>query len=239
MAQFQISLVNPVTEEVAITYNCDTEIMTIVDKSNYDITTELGHARADFSNYRKVVVLLPDYSTYIFSSLGDGDETIGTPSGGDDTINYDMEQYGVHRITLISIPTYDAAVAYQASDDIVYYSGKIYKCIQNGTNKQPDTETAYWTEITDEDVTSKYLTLEFVYPPCTARTCQADLFAEGFSKVLELDSNKDLLTVNPQIRDAFLVGAAIYRIDTACCEGNEVSARNAASFIESKCNCEC
>lgn len=45
---------------------------------------------------------------------------------------------------------YSASKAYIV-DDEVYYSSHYYRCIQNGTNKQPDTETAYW-ELCDEDM---------------------------------------------------------------------------------------
>lgn len=42
--------------------------------------------------------------------------------------------------------TWSSATAYTVGQS-VYYSGIIYRALQGGTNKQPDTQTAYWASI--------------------------------------------------------------------------------------------
>lgn len=47
--------------------------------------------------------------------------------------------------TPTSLAEYDASVSYSVNKYVVY-GGDIYKCIQQGTNKTPSTETAYWSK---------------------------------------------------------------------------------------------
>lgn len=42
------------------------------------------------------------------------------------------------------IPEWDSNTEYQTNKSYVQYGGKVYKCIQAGTNKQPDVQAAYW-----------------------------------------------------------------------------------------------
>ena len=44
------------------------------------------------------------------------------------------------------IPEWDGSTEYRANKSYVQYNGKIYKCIQTGTNKQPDTHLTYWRD---------------------------------------------------------------------------------------------
>lgn len=44
------------------------------------------------------------------------------------------------------VPEWDSSTEYQANKSYVQYGGKVYKCIQTGTNKQPDTQPAYWRD---------------------------------------------------------------------------------------------
>jgi hypothetical protein len=43
-------------------------------------------------------------------------------------------------------PDWDSTFDY-ILNDIVFYGGRVYYCIQIGRNKNPLTETAYWTRV--------------------------------------------------------------------------------------------
>lgn len=45
------------------------------------------------------------------------------------------------------IPEWDASTEYQANKSFVQYNGKLYKSLQTGVNKQPDTQTTFWSDI--------------------------------------------------------------------------------------------
>jgi hypothetical protein len=46
----------------------------------------------------------------------------------------------------VKVGTWDNALAY-TTGQAIYYSGKFYKALQNGTNKTPSSEALYWEEI--------------------------------------------------------------------------------------------
>jgi len=57
--------------------------------------------------------------------------------------DYYKDANGVHPMFN---PDWDSTFNYIIGD-VVFYSGKVYKCIQAGKDQQPDTETSYWTVI--------------------------------------------------------------------------------------------
>jgi hypothetical protein len=158
MASFQVTLVNPATDQPDITISSG--VVTIQDHSNYgESVPEAGHTRADFKDFYKVLITLPTGAEYLFSSLGDGDEIASTPSLGDPEVDYTyLNGDGQYFVTIYTLPTYDPSAAYViTTTPYVYYATKVYQCIQSGTGQQPDTSTAYWTEVTDMDLLpSKY-----------------------------------------------------------------------------------
>lgn len=52
---------------------------------------------------------------------------------------------GVRYILQRGMPEWDAAEDYRINDRVMGSDGKTYKCIQAGINKDPTTQTAYWT----------------------------------------------------------------------------------------------
>lgn len=59
------------------------------------------------------------------------------------------------QIAASSPAAYNSGTAYVVSD-YVTYSSVVYRCIQNGTNKTPNTETAYWTAQTIYEIATPY-----------------------------------------------------------------------------------
>jgi hypothetical protein len=158
MASFQLSLTDPITDLPDIVLASG--VMSITDHSNYDESVpEAGHARSNFSDFYKMLITLPTAETVLYSSIGDGDDTITTPDAGDPTVDYTyLNGDGQYFITIYTLPTYDAAAAYYLpTAPYVYSSGLIYKCLQSGTGQTPASSPTYWEIVTDIDLLpSKY-----------------------------------------------------------------------------------
>lgn len=162
---FQISITNPTTGLIDISDQND--ILTIVDHSNYDDgTPEAGHNQADFSDYRRLKIVLPSGTTYLLSSLYpvEGDATLEVPSGETLPISTSYAYVtgdGTYVITLYTLPTWGSGYSYLvATAPYVYYDvdGKVYKCLQNSTNNIPSSSPTYWEEVTSVDsLSAKYL----------------------------------------------------------------------------------
>jgi hypothetical protein len=159
MANFQLSITNPATDAPDIVVSSG--VLSIQDHSNYSTTDEVGHLKADFSEFYKVLITLPNGNEFLYSSIGDGDDTITVPSAGDPLVEYTyLTGDGQYWITVYSLPTYNASVSYVYSTlnpVYVYSSTKVYKCIQSGIGQTPDVSPTYWEEVPDiELLPSKY-----------------------------------------------------------------------------------
>jgi hypothetical protein len=60
------------------------------------------------------------------------------------------------RLSVNSASAWSGATAYVVGDYVTYNSATVYYAIQDGTNKQPDTQTAYWTPQTIYEEPSPY-----------------------------------------------------------------------------------
>lgn len=158
MANFQISLVDPITGLPDITV--ENGVISIVDHSNYgDAVPEAGHARANFTDYYRVKIGLPNGLSYMYSSNypTDGDILISTPSVGNPTVDYTYATGdGQYWIYVYAVPTFSAGAPYLFSTTPhVWYANKLWKCLQNSTGEVP-TENAYWHEVTMDELPAKY-----------------------------------------------------------------------------------
>lgn len=160
MANFQASLldINSLLQVVLDT----NDLMTINDTSNYTTSTEDGAEAADFSYFRKVIVTDPNGIAYTFSSLGTGDQLIGAGDSGSNQMSYTLSNAvdGVYTITLITVPSWNAASTYTNTSYVVdSVTGLLYKSILNAnTNQDPATPTNYWTQVTQDEVSSRFIT---------------------------------------------------------------------------------
>ncbi len=160
MPSFQVSITNTNGDVAA---SGVAQVCTLVDYSNYDTSDEVGHLQAAFSDYKKITLTSTygGYSYVMFTSSGSGIDAVITDPASEAafpvTHSPPYEVDDVHNVVLIAVPTWDSGVAYVVNDGHhVFRSDKLYICIQNGTNQDPATETAYWTEVTDDDLPSKY-----------------------------------------------------------------------------------
>jgi len=138
----------------------NTRLLAITDDGWYDCVDEVGHESADFSDLYAIQILdSSGVELVVLSDLTGADAGVYTPAeAGVAPIGnaYTVTADGRYKFNLVTVPTYGAGTAYVYSwsnDVYVYYSSKVYKLIQSGTGKTPDSETAYWTEQFDVDVT--------------------------------------------------------------------------------------
>ena len=157
MAVFQLSITDQVTSLPDITVSSG--VLSIQDHSNYTTSDEVGHLKADFATFYKILITLPSGDTYLYSSIAGGDASITTPSVTDPSVDFTYPGGdGSYFVTLYAIPNYGAGVSYvySTSNPVYVYSGsKIYKNIQSGTGQIAS--ASYWTEVTDiELLPAKY-----------------------------------------------------------------------------------
>lgn len=178
--------------------------ITVIDHSNYDTNTESGHTQADFSSYYKIKFLNPDGTTYVFSSVGDGDASLTVPAScvlPITTVYTYTTGDGVYALYMYSVPTYNNAASYSVDSDYVYYNGSIYKCIQVTAGGNDPTDTTYWEVITDiDDLPTKYRIYQRFAVICDIQQCfmtkvhLAYCAVEGIGCNNELCKNEDFLT---------------------------------------------
>jgi len=151
-------------------------IATIIDHSNYDESVpEEGHAQSDFSDYKKIYITTPANTSYLFSTLGDGDALLTTPALATLPIStvYTTVGDGVYTMVLEAVPTWGSGNTYSLTNEHhVYYGAKLYKSLQNSNlNKNPVTETTYWEEVDADDLPEKYRITKYFYCVDDLTTC--------------------------------------------------------------------
>ena len=236
MAQFATSLVDSTTNAVDISISCSDGVITINDNSNYDdVAPEGGHARSFFTDYKKITVTLPDSTTYVFSTLVDGDALIDPPSVGvgADVTSYTRDGDGVYMVKLVAVPTWDVGETYQLDDDYVYYGGLFYKALTMGSGSQPDTNPTDWEEVTEASIGGKYSTTEGFYPMCDLNDCLAS-FTHSALCLYDMCPNDDL---RREERIAVRLIIRKYAIMDAMSNRDYVKAANIYNEVTSLCNC--
>ena len=148
--------------------------------SVYEIA-EAGHLQSDFSSFKKILIDQPDNTSYLFSSIGDGDATLNTPDGETLPITTSYTYAtgdGVYTVTLYVLPTWNAATTYLFRNQAHVYNaadGLFYKILQDGTNQQPDSAPTYWEAVTLANLSLKYLSANTFAIYCCLCQCNAEL----------------------------------------------------------------
>lgn len=180
-----------------VALSADGTNITIGDYSNYIASTQAGHAQARFNTFKRVIVENPDASTYQYSTLGDGDETIAVPSTYSATPVSHIYNYqdngngdGVYKITLRTAPTYVKGTTY-GNGDCVYYDtvDAFYQSTASGNTFDPASVGSPWTEITEENLPATYQVYERIAIVCDLKDCYADLLVSA--NCVELHTNCD------------------------------------------------
>jgi len=151
-------------------------IVTLKDYSNYSTNVEAGHAKSDFSEFRKIKFINPDGTSYLLSTLGDGDALTIPASSASlpivDTYTYSQGD-GVYSVTLYTVPTWNSAVSYALiTVPYVYYQGSVYMCVANSTDIVPGTDSTKWAVVSSIDsLPTKYRVYQPFVVMCDIQLC--------------------------------------------------------------------
>lgn len=236
MANFQASLIDPITSAYSLTASGGT--MSIIDNSNYTTNTETGHALINFADFKKILIEAPDGTTYLESSLGDGDLTITLP-GTNYTYDYSAIGDGVYKVTLYTVPTWNSGITYNTTTaPYVYYGGSLYRCIQTGTNKNPVTETAFWTVLTSIDsLSTKYRTFGYIAIHCEIDQCWADAVVQANCTEAKTECDDTSLCEDDSWRKAMRLDMIRMAIDELADQGLWTQAQNTINDGLTICCC--
>ena len=176
MSNFQVSILNGLNQpDISVSGG----VITIKDDSSYVNNTEAGHAQSDFSSFRKIKFINPDGTSYLLSTLGDGDATT-IPAAGAALPIVDVYSYsggdGVYSLTLYTIPDFNISAAYNIiTTPYVYSAGSVYRAIQNSTGKDPASEPTYWSLVSNLDtLPTKYRVYQQFAITCDLQICYAN-----------------------------------------------------------------
>jgi len=249
MPNYLASLIDSGTGENTLTINSGCDVFTYTDTSNYDLSDQDGHLRADFTDYRRVEITTGDGTTqWIQSSINgaDVDEIIPTASTTNDTINFslreDIDEDGIYRVFMCNYPTWNNAVAYNA-DEVTFYNGILYKALGTTTAGQtPNVTPAEWEEYApteEEALLTPYCTQEMVLILCRKiLKCNEELIHQAFCLMDSDFCNDDVLCKNRTFLNAtkmdLLIKAAQISVNRQA--WNEV--QNQVNLMKSICNCK-
>jgi len=186
----------------SITSNKDCTTLTINDQSNYTNNTESGHAAANFSSFRRILIEHYLGTIINLSSIGDGDVAITPGSSGINQFNQLVQSGdGRYDITLRTVPDWDNAATYNPGDDCVFVpgaslptSGVFYECINSNTNSNPASNPLDWQVILETDLPVKYDTTIFIVLDCALLACINEKVSCAFCTMNDAFCNVNLCT---------------------------------------------
>lgn len=203
---------------------------------------ERGHLQEYFKDFRKVKILNPDNSSYLFSSLGDGDALTNPAALAtlpiSDTYNYTTGD-GVYTITLYTAPTWDNTIAYKFINNVyVFYLGSIYKLLKDNTGTVPGTDITVWQLITDiETLPAKYRQQVKVAIICNIMACR-DNMVVNVEKDNECGGcNNEKFLRTPAYQKVLKLDMAIVSIPINVYKGNWDLVQNTITMCRELCCC--
>jgi hypothetical protein len=216
MANFALSLIDPVTGAADIQVSGG--VISISDHSNYDdVSPEAAHARSNFSDFYKIKIVEPNLVEYWYSSIGDGNGVVITPSAGsagDPSVDYDYAAGdGQYWIYIYAVPTYSVGASYLITTfPYVYYNAKIWKALQSSSGQVP-VEGAYWTEVTDlDELSAKYRLAQRIVVYAEMKRCYARRVYNSNILNNRIGENWEKLLKDPEFIDAVRLFIAINSI---------------------------
>jgi hypothetical protein len=214
--------------------------ITVIDHSNYDTNTESGHLQADFE-FKKIVFINPDNTEYVFSTQGDGDEMLSSPSVSVLPIttyyNYTTGD-GVYTLIMYTVPTWRADANYTTlGQHHVIHNGVIYKCIVNNTNSEPTVGNASWVIVDDIDnLPSKYRLYYRFAVYCGIVYCYLNKVYSALCAVDRLNCGEDLCK-SKVFMDAVKLGILIDNIIILASDEDWTGAAHAINLATQICCC--
>jgi hypothetical protein len=243
MASFTASL-RDTLGETSINLDPTSTIFTIVDESNYALSSEVGHLEADFSLYRELIVSTQSGATVTLTSLTTGTPTsIPTPDSGNNVFTLDVfDEDGVYKFELVTVPTWDGNNTYEASEsDHVYYDGVIYKAVVDITvvHNSPDTEPTLFQPVSREELPLKYRAIERVAHICNLVSCKEDYVADALCTMDNFICSDDVLCESHEFMNAtkLLILHEAIKCGVGASDWNSVE--HAVRLSKKICKCDC
>lgn len=249
MPAFGVSWKDPAVNnnlDIAIDGNCN--IFTFEDHANYAANTDNGHELADFTDFRKVVLINPAGTETVFSTTivaAATDIIIPAASTGNQVFNHTLDENddkdGVYEFQLYSVPTYDAAESYSQDDHIFNVSDKkLYKSLVNtNLNNTPDTSPTQWEEVPDfKDLPVRYCTIEKVALTCRElQACYERLTHAAVCVIHEDFCNPDFLCKNKSFLNAITLRLLFDNITYSVNNKQFDQVTNDINLAKKICNC--
>lgn len=232
--------------DISIDGNCG--IFTFVDWANYTTNTDNGHALADFTLFRKVVLINPAAEETVFSTTAaaaTGDIIIPAASTGNHTFTHTLDENddkdGVYEFQLYSVPTFDVAESYSLGDHVWNTTdSKLYKSLVNtNVGNAPESSPTEWEEVSDfKDLPVKYCTIEKIAITCRElQACYERLVHAAVCVIHEDFCNPDFLCKNKSFLNAMtlrlLFDNIVYSVDAKQWE----QVTNDINLAKKICNC--
>lgn len=185
---------------------------------------EPGHLKEYFADFRKVLIVNPDSTDYLFSSIGDGDATTNPAATATLPIS-DVYAYttgdGLYVITLYTLPTWSSTVAYLSIRNVyVYYSGTAYKLLKNDTGTTPGTDATVWEVVADiDDLASKYRQMVRYAVTCDIESCKRNFMVSADALMKCTTCNDEIWMRDPRVQKAFKLEMALKAVPVLMYQG--------------------
>lgn len=247
MPKFKESLIDVATGLNSLDINDSCSVLSIIDYSNYDTNDDAGHTRADFTDYRKIVITRPTGGTWtMFTIDEDGtDEVIAAPSSLTDSFSYAVQstdEDGIYSVNICSYPTWDNAAAYLAATlQVVYYNGILYKALQNTTGNQPDTSPLSWEvyePTVEEELLTKYCTVQNIFVLCiNINACYERMVNAAFCLMKSNNCNDDVLCKNPLFLKTMKLIITLEAVELSAAKSQWDEVQSQVDLLKILCNC--
>lgn len=242
---FKASLYNPaLILPASFDYILTPDLLNIVfnDYSNYDLTDEPGHLRADFTFYRKIIITHQSGAMYTMSSLGDGQQLISSGSFGSDTFNYPIQNKdGVYTFLLLTVPTWNPTANYIALIHNVWLDSTktLYQALNNNVNSPPDLNPANWKAITQDKIAIKYQDVAYALITSDSYKCKCSLTRQAACLIKDNNCDDDLLCRNKCLLNALKVTILLESANESFANLDFGCTANDIDTIKQICGCDC
>jgi hypothetical protein len=222
---------------------CSCGSIVITDDSTY-VNSVAGH---DSWGYRKVILLEPNGSEYVWSSeSSENPDVVITPytnvSVNAFTYNFtDVSVDGVYDVKVYSFPNWDAAVMYNSLyGAIVYKNGLLYKISTTNVGEDPelDVDGIYWTPytISNETLATRYAYEEKIVVLCISLLkCKEGLILDAFCTTETNPCGN--LCGNKKYMSAIKFTVVEKAIDISVCQKDWTSVEKQIEILKSICSC--
>jgi len=227
-----------VNSQGVIEIAADGEFLRIVDNSNYDTNTELGHEQSDFSQFREIRIVKPDGRLVLFSSLPGAGLPLSVPSIEVlpiETAYAYGNKDGIYEVELVSVPTWKMGTNYDL-DHCVYWSGMLWKSLGNTTLAPSDTNTTEWEAIDINSLTSRYKAKEKVAVTCSLLACYSKLLKSALCEVSSLHCTGNVCS-SKEYQKALKIFLALQNITILVRSGDWKRVEVVFDFANSICCC--